>query len=822
MNKILSYTVYPVMLAVAFVIYFTTVKFSNLPFLGLYLSISTIAVSVFILEKMFPHNSDWIPNSDDIKLDIFFYSLVIQVLFPLSMFFSGVWLLKLLGYENAVLINLWPNDWHPFGQFLLLALIGEFFWYAWHRLCHTYKFLWPIHAIHHLPSKLYSWNTARFHFLDKLYEFVFTIFLFFLFGLSLDIFCFYYIFYAVTGYVQHANLDIRMGLFDYVVASGETHRFHHDPDPRLSKHNYANNLVIFDLLFNTFKRDLENPVTKVGIRSDVKPAGWNEETLYPLKHFKNQFEQFLFKLAIKLVVEKKVEKLKAAANNPADQQGKLLLNIVRDNQASLFGNDFRFADIKSVDDFRRLVPIQDYEGFRPYIEKLINEKALALTAQVPHYFTKTSGTTGKPKYLPVTMDVQQSFLFGQQCLSFSLYLKEPRYLEGEVFSIVGLEEEEKINGHWSCGSMSGKLFSLAHSSIKKKQIFQTEIATLKDSDKKFFYLAALALLSPATTFFASPNPSSFLKIFETINAKRDQLTLLIAAGTDPLIQKHKAKFKRALKLLEQKNQLTAIEVWPQLHLMTMWKEGSCSYLIPQVRKLLGTKTQLCELGFIASEFYATTPIDENTDQQIPTLLDHFFEFIERDAYDRGVRETRLVHQLEMGTEYYLIITTKGGLYRYFINDLVRVSGFYQQAPIVSFSQKGKGVTNITGEKLSEKQLVQFFEKYNSTTESKVQFFMTIADQENQKYKLYCETGDEKISENMQQQLNDYLKSVNIEFAAKIADHRLPPIEVIQLKNKSGEKFRLHCLQRGQSEAQFKFLYLQYKKDIDFNFDEHAV
>lgn len=820
MNKVVTYLVYPVMLALAYGIYFFFQKISGMPFLGLYFAISTSAILIFFLEKKVPLHQEWIPQWTDLKRDVFFYSLVIQVLFPLSLYFGFVWFFSYWGFESAIVINLWPHHWNTFSQFLLLALLGELFWYVWHRLCHTSKFFWPIHAIHHLPNKLYSWNTARFHFLDKLYEFVFTLFLFFLFGLSVEIFCLYYLFYAVTGYIQHANLDIKLGLFDYLIASGETHRFHHDPNPQKSKCNYANNLVIFDLLFGTFKRDLENPVKNVGIQSDLKPDGLLEENQYPLKHFSHRFEQLFFKLILTSVVKKKVDQLKEAAASPFEQQRDFILQILQQNKETLFGRDFRFSEIKTIDDYRKLVPIQDYEGYRPYIEQILSGNVQALTQQPPHAFTKTSGTTGKPKYLPVTKDVQNSFLFAQQCLSYSLFMKEPRYLEGEVFSIVGLAVEEKINGTWSCGSMSGILFSLAHSSIKKKQIFQTEIAEMKDSEKKFFYLAALALLSPGTTFYASPNPSSFLKIFETINQRKTELKQLLADGIDPLIQKHIKRIPRALSLLNMDRPLNATDIWPNLKMVTLWKEGSCSYLIPQVRSYLHTQTHLCELGFIASEFYVTAPVDEHTDRQIPTLVDHFFEFIERNDYDKGVRETLLVHQLEKDKVYYLIVTTKSGLYRYFINDLVRVQGFFLQTPLLSFSQKGKGVTNITGEKISEKQLVQFLEELNKSNEGKVQFFMTIADQESQKYKMYIES-EQKIDK-LDVKLNDYLKKINSEFAAKVNDSRLAPIEVVYIRPKTGEKYKIHLLSKGQSDSQFKFLYLHYKKDVDFNFDEYVV
>jgi len=88
------------------------------------------------------------------------------------------------------------------------------------------------------------------------------------------------------------------------------------------------------------------------------------------------------------------------------------------------------------------------------------------------------------------------------------------------FQVVGNAYEETLYDQWPCGSMSGKMYTLAHKMIKAKHIFQEDMAALNESNQKYLYLAALALLSPDTTFYVSPNPSSLLKIFEVINSQK--------------------------------------------------------------------------------------------------------------------------------------------------------------------------------------------------------------------------------------------------------------------------------------------------------------
>ncbi len=806
------------MLAIAGLAYFIAYELTHYHLVGVYAAVSFAAVTIFAAEKISPLHKEWIPTKEDLVPDVFFYALIVQVLFPFTLYFSGIYFLKLSGYENGVIHNLWPHELPVVVQFFILTVAGEFFQYWWHRLCHTSPFLWPIHSPHHYPQKLYSWNTSKFHFLDKFVEFFFTVFIFMAFGMSLEIFSYYYVFYAITGYVQHSNLDIKMGLLDYVVASAETHRFHHDSNLNMSKCNYANNLVLFDLLFGTFKRSPEG-IVKVGVRSKNVPVGVIEEIKVPFTHFNKRFFQFIVKTSMKHVAGKKVEALKEAAKNPESCQHHLLLSMIEKNQTTLFGKEHGFSTIKTIQEYRSRVPIRDYEEHRKYIDLILDDTPAVLNVTAPHYFTKTSGTTGKPKYIPINKDTQQSFINSQQTLGHALYSKDPQFLDGEIFSIVGNAVEETLRGKWPCGSMSGKLYSLAHKSVQKKHIFHHDLATLNDSEKKYFYLAALAILSPDTSYYVSPNPSSLIKIFEVINTKRQQLIELIEAGEDPVIKKHSKKFSYAKKLLNEPGLLTPVEVWPNLRIASLWMEGSCSYLIPEIKRLLGERPYLAELGFLASEFYGTLPLGPDTSKQIPTILDNYYEFIEKHAYESGSRETLELHELKLNTEYYIIVTTQC-FYRYFINDIIKVTGFIEKTPTIVFSQKGKGVTNITGEKLSEKQLISFFEKMNQSSRG-IKFFICLADQKSQSYTLYVESADSLNLALMEEELDRHLKEVNIEYASKVSDKRLSPIKILPLKKGSAELYRIDCLKRGQSESQFKFLYLQYSADVHFPFNEHV-
>ena len=96
--------------------------------------------------------------------------------------------------------------------------------------------------------------------------------------------------------------------------------------------------------------------------------------------------------------------------------------------------------------------------------------------------------------------------------------------------------------------------------------------------------------------------------------------------------------------------------------------------------------------------------------QVLSITSHFYEFEEPDG-----STIKLSHELEKGKEYAVIVTTGGGLYRYRLNDQVRLEGHYRQAPLLRFIGKTEGVSDLFGEKIHEDHLrrilIRAFKKY---------------------------------------------------------------------------------------------------------------
>src|SRR5262249_29613534 len=115
-------------------------------------------------------------------------------------------------------------------------------------------------------------------------------------------------------------------------------------------------------------------------------------------------------------------------------------------------------------------------------------------------------------------------------------------------------------------------------------------------------------------------------------------------------------------------------IWPDLSLVSCWADGPSRAPAEQLaRRLGGVPVQPKEL--LATEGVVTIPLDGLHPLAIES---HLFEFLDADG------RARLAHELDEGGEYTPLVTTAGGLYRYRLGDRVRVDGFVERTPSLTF------------------------------------------------------------------------------------------------------------------------------------------
>jgi hypothetical protein len=184
-------------------------------------------------------------------------------------------------------------------------------------------------------------------------------------------------------------------------------------------------------------------------------------------------------------------------------------------------------------------------------------------------------------------------------------------------------------------------------------------------------------------------------------------------------------------------------------------------------------------GLSASEGRMTIPLSDGTSAGLLDFYHHYFEFIPVDEHDRARPNILEGHELEIGKDYYILLTTSGGLYRYNIHDVVRCVGFEGQAPLVEFLNKGKNFCSLTGEKLSEHQAVKAVKTSFADLHLPLETFTLAPIMDGHpRYVLLVEPpAHHGLAAELAHRVQVNLESVNEEYGSKCGSGRLLPVQV---------------------------------------------
>ena len=519
---------------------------------------------------------------------------------------------------------------------------------------------------------------------------------------------------------------------------------------------------------------------------------------------------------------------------PEKNQWNLLNYILNLNKDTHFGRNHNFISIHSYKDFQNAVPINEYEDLRSYINQQEKTGEPYLNSKQPVMYAQTSGTTGEPKNIPILNASIESYKNSQSLFSYTQYSYDKEVYSGKLLAIVSPDIEGTLGTGTPYGAISGLIYKSMPSLLRHSYLLPFEIFTISDYDLKYYLICAFALSSENITLIATPNPSTILRLKDIIDTNLENILQDIESGTlsgieeiDPeKKQKIWSKFKpnqlRASQLRElkkKKGSLIISDIWPKLRLITTWTSGNCSTLLPSLKAQLSSNSFIGEVGYMSSEFRGTVNLDIKNEIQVPTINENFFEFVERDEWGSEEPFFLMLHEIELNKDYYIFVTTQNGLYRYFINDIIRVTGKYHSTPTIKFIQKGDGVISLTGEKLYEDQVniavLKVIKKYSL----KIKFYVMVAYSEELKYRLYIQQPFKAV---YAQEIEKEIYHLNIEYMEKRKSGRLMPLEVVCVEKGTAEEFKKYNLDKGQREGQFKLIRLISDKDCDFDFNKFCI
>jgi hypothetical protein len=322
--------------------------------------------------------------------------------------------------------------------------------------------------------------------------------------------------------------------------------------------------------------------------------------------------------------------------NPAETQQRWLTRLIRNARTTAFGRDHHFQEVRSTEDFRKAVPIRDYEALKPYVERVVHGDPDILWPGKPAYFAKTSGTTSGVKYIPLSRESVPYHIHGARnaLLSYVHETGQSAFLDGSLIFLSGSPKLD-VKAGIKTGRLSGIVNHHVPGYLRTNQKPSYDTNCIEDWEQKLERI-----------------------IDETIHAR---MTLI--SGIPPWVQMY---FDR----IRQRTGKKIAEVFPGFSLFVY---GGVNYepYRAKLEESVGRKVDSIET-FPASEGFIAYQ-DSQREPGLLLLLDAgiYYEFVPAEEYFKPSPRRLSIGEVELNRNYALIMSTNAGLWGYSIGDTVK-------------------------------------------------------------------------------------------------------------------------------------------------------
>ena len=541
--------------------------------------------------------------------------------------------------------------------------------------------------------------------------------------------------------------------------------------------------------------------------------------------YRNRLRSFLGRSHRLSILRQREQFLAAAKHDCQRQQVETLQGLLKLNEGTQFTKDFGLRPGMTIAEFQRQVPVAGFELIQPYVEKVKNGQHLALLGGQNKLlmFAMTSGTTAESKLIPVTERFVGDYRRGWQTWGIGLYFDYPSLQALNMVQIASSHNRFLAPDGTPCGNISGLVAAMQSRIIRSMYSVPANVANVDNSDLKRYAALKFAVEDPFVGMVITANPSTVVQMMELLETKTESLLRDIHDGTmggcgefdttdATRFLRRSPNKKRAAELqriLAQHGSLRPESIWPHLVSLGVWCGGSAAAYLPRLREWF-PDTVIRDHGLHASEGRMTMPLHNDSAAALLEIQTHFFEFLPVFETDSSQPETLLAHELKEGEEYFILLTTSSGLYRYNIQDVVRCTGFYGTTPLLEFRHKGAHISSITGEKIAESQVVEAVQSSAADLDMKLRLFTVTPEWGNPPgYVLYVDESHPGAVNSLHQQslaaqVDLALCERNVEYREKRETGRLKPIRCERLDRSCWESFTRSRTQRsGGSIEQYK-------------------
>lgn len=370
-----------------------------------------------------------------------------------------------------------------------------------------------------------------------------------------------------------------------------------------------------------------------------------------------------------------VKRIRRKAMRPQEAQERVLKHLIRKAASTQFGTDHGFGTITSHADFVKQIPVRDYEQLKSYVIKAVEGESDILWPGKPLYFCKTSGTTSGAKYIPLTRASMPNHIHSARnaLLSYIAETGDASFVNGKMIFLQGSPEMDKLDSGLPFGRLSGIVANHVPAYLQRNRMPSYKTNCIDDWEEKV----------------------------EAIVEETTQEDMSLISGIPSWVQMY---FE---KILEKTGKSSIQEVFPNFSLFVYGGVNFEPYR-QNFERLIGRKIPHIELypaseGFIA---YQDTQKEEGMLLTVDSGI--FYEFIKAEEFFDDNPRRYMVHEVEIGVNYVIILSTNAGLWGYNIGDTVRFTSLIP--PRIRVTGRIKHFTSAFGEHVIGEEVEQAMQK----------------------------------------------------------------------------------------------------------------
>jgi len=391
------------------------------------------------------------------------------------------------------------------------------------------------------------------------------------------------------------------------------------------------------------------------------------------------------------MARRKAKEVEHILSNPIELTEEKLMSVLARHKGTVFGKRYDFESIRNSEEYSSNVPLFDYHGMEPYLKMTYdNPNGQVLTADPVIWYLKTSGTTGKPKYIPLTESGAEDTSKGTMLVWLAFVNADSdnaKIFDGTLVTLGAPAVIDHINGI-PVGYATGAMIRRFNPLLKRLMKPGEDVFNITDVDEKMKRYANLLATTNVTGLLGIS--TLLLALVRRMQTQYGPWLLDSLKGT-----RHEQRIRR---LVNDEGMMDVQGLWPNLRLLTT-SGIDCDPYREWISKTLPTARILDMYG--GSEgFYGGQLFEEPGIQLLPSL--NYLEFIPESEVEVLNPTVVPLSEVRKGFRYEMVLTNNTGCYRYRLGDMLTFTNTNPYT-IRSISRKGK-IVNMSGEKLSDKHV----------------------------------------------------------------------------------------------------------------------